>query len=446
MTTTIRELAAGLAAGRLTSVALTHEMLARAEAHRAEGGHAYVSLDGEQALREARASDALRAAGVVASPLAGIPISIKDLFDMRGQVSSAASLALADSAPATDDAGAVARLRAAGAVLLGRTNMSEFAFSGLGLNPHHGTPRNPHDATRVAGGSTSGGAVTVALDMAAGALGTDTGGSIRIPSAFCGLTGFKPTAATVSLAGTVPLSRSLDSAGPIANSVDCCAILHAALSGQEHALPAPSLKGLRFGHTPDFVGAGVEQQVQQAFDAALDRLRAAGALVQQFDFPELLQLPAINGGGGLVAAEAWHWHRELLAARGAQYDQRVAARIRRGQQQGAAEYIDLLDARAHLRLIARQRLAPYDAWLMPSVAIVAPEVAPLEADDTAFFATNGLVLRNASVINFLDGCALSLPCHAAGALPVGLGICGLAGSDARILSIGRAVEALLRER
>ncbi len=446
MTTTIRELAAGLAAGRLTSVALTHEMLARAEAHRAEGGHAYVSLDGEQALREARASDALRAAGVVASPLAGIPISIKDLFDMRGQVSSAASLALADSAPATGDAGAVARLRAAGAVLLGRTNMSEFAFSGLGLNPHHGTPRNPHDATRVAGGSTSGGAVTVALDMAAGALGTDTGGSIRIPSAFCGLTGFKPTAATVSLAGTVPLSRSLDSAGPIANSVDCCAILHAALSGQEHALPAPSLKGLRFGHTPDFVGAGVEQQVQQAFDAALDRLRAAGALVQQFDFPELLQLPAINGGGGLVAAEAWHWHRELLAARGAQYDQRVAARIRRGQQQGAAEYIDLLDARAHLRLIAHKRLAPYDAWLMPSVAIVAPEVAPLEADDTAFFATNGLVLRNASVINFLDGCALSLPCHAAGALPVGLGICGLAGSDTRILSIGRAVEALLRER
>ena len=446
MTTTIRKLAAGLAAGRLTSVALTHEMLARAEAHRAEGGHAYVSLDGEQALREARASDALRAAGVVASPLAGIPISIKDLFDMRGQVSSAASLALADSAPATGDAGAVARLRAAGAVLLGRTNMSEFAFSGLGLNPHHGTPRNPHDAKRVAGGSTSGGAVTVALNMAAGALGTDTGGSIRIPSAFCGLTGFKPTAATVSLAGTVPLSRSLDSAGPIANSVDCCAILHAALSGQEHALPAPSLKGLRFGHTPDFVGAGVEQQVQQAFDAALDRLRAAGALVQPFDFPELLQLPAINGGGGLVAAEAWHWHRELLAARGAQYDQRVAARIRRGQQQGAAEYIDLLDARAHLRLIARQRLAPYDAWLMPSVAIVAPEVAPLEADDTAFFATNGLVLRNASVINFLDGCALSLPCHAAGALPVGLGICGLAGSDARILSIGRAVEALLRER
>ena len=446
MTKTIRELAADLAAGHITSVALTQQMLARAEAHRAEGGRAYVSLDGEQALKEARASDALRAAGVVASPLAGIPISIKDLFDVRGQVSSAASLALADAPPAASDAGAVARLRAAGAVLLGRTNMSEFAFSGLGLNPHHGTPRNPHDATRVAGGSTSGGAVTVALNMAAGALGTDTGGSIRIPSAFCGLTGFKPSAATVSLAGTVPLSRSLDSAGPIANSVDCCAILQAALSGREMSTEAPRLAGLRFGYTPDFVGAGVDAQVQQAFDAALAALRAAGALVEQFDFPELLQLPAINGGGGLVAAEAWHWHRQLLEQRGAQYDQRVAARIRRGQQQGAAEYIDLLDARTHLRAIAQQRLAPYDAWLMPSVAIVAPEVAPLESDDATFFATNGLVLRNASVINFLDGCALSLPCQAKGELPVGLSICGLNGTDARILSIARAVEALLLER
>lgn len=441
---TIRELAFELAAGRITSVALTEQMLARAEAHRAQGGHAYVSLDGEQALMEARASDAARAAGIIASPLAGIPISIKDLFDVKGQTSSAASLALAGAPPAVADALAVARLRAAGAVLLGRTNMSEFAFSGLGLNPHYGTPRNPHDGARVAGGSTSGGAVTVALDMAAGALGTDTGGSIRIPSAFCGLTGFKPTAATVSLAGTVPLSRSLDSAGPIARSVDCCAILYAVLSGQDIGAQAPALKGLRFGFTLDYVGTHVEPQVQQAFDAALDKLRQAGALVEQFDFPELLELPGINGGGGLVAAEAWHWHRALLDEKGAQYDQRVAARIRRGQQQGAADYIDLLDARARLIAIARQRLAPFDAWLMPSVAILAPQVAPLEADDATFFATNGLVLRNASVINLLDGCALSLPCHADGELPVGLGICGLAGADDAVLQIGRAVEALLR--
>ncbi|MDN2716844.1 amidase [Janthinobacterium sp. SUN120] len=445
-TKTIRDLAADLAAGRITSVELTQRMLARAEAHRAQGGHAYVSLDGEQALAEARASDAARAAGWVPSPLAGVPLSIKDLFDVRGQVSSAASLALADAPPAVVDAGAVARLRAAGAILLGRTNMSEFAFSGLGLNPHYGTPRNPHDRARVAGGSTSGGAVTVALGMAAGALGTDTGGSIRIPSAFCGLTGFKPTAASVSLAGTVPLSRSLDSAGPIAHSVDCCAILYAALSGHDIGAHAPALKGLRFGFTLDYVDTHLAPQVQQAFDAALDKLRQAGAQVEQFDFPELLELPTINGGGGLVAAEAWHWHRVLLEEKGAQYDQRVAARIRRGQLQGAADYIDLLDARARLIGVARRRLAPFDAWLMPSVAILAPEAAPLEADDATFFATNGLVLRNASVINFLDGCALSLPCHADGELPVGLGICGLAGADDQVLQIGRAVEVLLRGR
>ena len=446
MNKTIRELAADLAAGRITSVELTQRMLARAEAHRAQGGHAYVSLDGEQALMEARASDAARAAGIVASPLAGVPISIKDLFDVRGQASSAASLALADAPPAVADAGAVARLRAAGAVLLGRTNMSEFAFSGLGLNPHYGTPRNPHDHARVAGGSTSGGAVTVALDMAAGALGTDTGGSIRIPSAFCGLTGFKPTAASISLEGTVPLSRSLDSAGPIARSVDCCAIMYAALSGQEIGADAPAVKGLRFGFTTDYVGTHVEPQVQRAFERALDTLRAAGAQVEQFDFPELLELPVINGGGGLVAAEAWHWHRALLEERGGQYDQRVAARIRRGQQQGAADYIDLLDARARLIAAAERRLAPFDAWLMPSVAILAPQVGPLEADDATFFATNGLVLRNASVINFLDGCALSVPCQAQGELPVGLGICALAGKDARVLQIGRAVEAMLGTR
>jgi len=258
------------------------------------------------------------------------------------------------------------------------------------------------------------------------------------------LTGFKPTAASVPLAGTLPLSRSLDSAGPIARSVDCCAILYAALSGHEIADGAPSLQGLRLGFTTDYLGTHLEPQVRQAFDRALDKLRAAGAQVQQFDFPELLELPVINGGGGLVAAEAWHWHRALLAEQGGQYDQRVAARIRRGQQQGAADYIDLLDARARLIAIARQRLAPFDAWLMPSVAIQAPEVAPLEADDATFFATNGLVLRNASVINFLDGCALSLPCHADGELPVGLGICGLAGADDKVLRIGRAVEALLR--
>lgn len=442
----IRELAAALEAGRTTSVALVEQALARIASHRAGGGSAYVSVDAESALAGARASDAARSAGYVPSPLAGLPVSIKDLFDVKGQLSRAGSTALAGVQPANADAPAVARLRAAGAVLLGRTNMSEFAFSGLGLNPHYGTPANPLAPDRIAGGSTSGGAVSVALEMAAAALGTDTGGSIRIPAAFCGLTGFKPSARRVSLAGAVPLSRSLDSAGPLAHSVDCCAILDAVLSGQALDTEALPLAGLRFGVTRDYVGADLAPEVQASFAHALQVLEQGGARIAYFSFPELLELPQINGRGGLVAAEAYAWHRPLLAQHAALYDPRVAARIQRGSQQSAADYLDLLDARRRLIGMAGQRLRGFDAWLMPTVATVAPLTAALEGDDAAFFATNALVLRNPGVINFLDGCALSLPCHGAGQLAVGLGICGLAGQDAKILQIGRAVEAALASR
>ncbi|MBA9847642.1 MAG: amidase [Ralstonia sp.] len=444
----IRALAAALAAGRTTSVALTEAALERAESHRAAGGAAYVSIDVQAALAMARAADAARAAGNVPSLLAGLPVSIKDLFDVAGQVTAAGSRALADQPRATADAAAVARLRAAGAVLLGRTNMSEFAFSGLGLNPHYGTPRTPADGARAAGGSTSGGAVTVAGGMAVAALGTDTGGSIRIPSAFCNLTGFKPTARRVPMTGGVPLSTSLDSGGPLANSVDCCAIVDAVLSGESvndaFDTAAVPLAGLRFGVTQDYVGADLDNTVAVAFNRAVEQLERAGAHIVRFEFPELLQLPEINSGGGFSAAESWAWHRALLARAEAQYDPRVATRIRRGEQMSAAAYIDVINARARMIAAARKRLGNFDAWLMPTVAIVPPEVAPLEADDAAFFRVNALALRNPSVINFLDGCALTLPVHAAGELPVGLSLCGLANDDARILRVGRAVEAALR--
>ena len=439
----IRELAAALDSGLTTSVKLVEQALTNIESHRNSGGAAYISVDGELALASARASDAARKAGYSPSLLAGLPVSIKDLFDIKGQISTAGSKALADRKPASADADAVARLRAAGAILLGRTNMSEFAFSGLGLNPHYGTPLNPFDAARVTGGSTSGGALSVALNMAVATLGTDTGGSIRIPSAFCGLTGFKPTARRVSLAGAIPLSRSLDTAGPLARSVDCCAILDAILSGEALDTQALPLAGLRLGVTTDYVGADLDPQVQASFDSALQALEKAGARVERFAFPELLALPEINGSGGLVAAEAFSWHRHLLEHQEAQYDQRVAARIQRGRQQSAADYIDLLDARQTMIASARQRLRSFDAWLMPTVAIVAPLLAPLEKSDSSFFATNGLVLRNASVINFLDGCALSMPCQVPGESGVGLSVCGLAGQDAQILRIGRTLESVL---
>ncbi|MHA6895266.1 amidase [Ralstonia pseudosolanacearum] len=440
----IRALAAELAADRTTSIALTEAALAHAQSHRTAGGTAYIDLDARAALDMARAADAARAAGNVPSLLAGLPVSIKDLFDVAGQVTAAGSRALAHQRAATSDATAVARLRAAGAVLLGRTNMSEFAFSGLGLNPHYGTPRTPADGTRAAGGSTSGGAVTVAGGMAVAALGTDTGGSIRIPAAFCALTGFKPTARRVPMAGGVPLSTSLDSGGPLANSVDCCAIVDAVLSGQTLDTDAVPLAGLRLGLTRDYVAADLDDTVATAFARAVARLERAGAHIVRFEFPELLQLPEINGGGGLPAAEAWAWHRPHLARAEAQYDRRVATRIRRGEQMSAAAYLDVMAARERMIAAARKRLGNLDAWLMPTVAVVPPEVAPLEADDARFFRTNALVLRNPSAINFLDGCALTLPIHAAGELPVGLSLCGLADDDARILRVGRAVEAALR--
>ncbi|WP_420993894.1 amidase [Cupriavidus sp. 30B13] len=437
---TIAALAADLAAGRTTSVALTEQALARIEDHRSQGGTAFLEVDAAGALAAARAADQARAAGLAASPLAGLPVSIKDLFDVKGQVTRAGSKALA-GAPASADAVAVARLRAAGAVLVGRTNMSEFAFSGLGLNPHYGTPRTPFDDARIAGGSTSGGAVSVAQGMAVAALGTDTGGSIRIPSAFCGLTGFKPSARRVPLDGGVPLSTSLDSAGPLARSVACCAALDAILSGQTlDSHPAP-LAGLRLLVTRDFVCDGLEAEVAQAFEATLETLSRLGARIVPFDFPDLRRLPEINAGGGLTAAEAWHWHKQLLGERGGDYDPRVAMRIRRGEKLGAADYLDLLAARRAMQARAAGLLREADAWLMPTVAVRPPRLDALDSDE-AFFATNGLVLRNPSVVNFLDGCAVSLPLPAAQG--IGLGVCGLGGHDARVLQVAGAIEAALR--
>jgi aspartyl-tRNA(Asn)/glutamyl-tRNA(Gln) amidotransferase subunit A len=435
---TIAELAAALAAGHTTSVALTETALAKIERHRDAGGAAFMSVDAQGALAQARAADQARAAGYVASPLAGLPISIKDLFDVRGQVTRAGSKALEGSAPAQADAPAVARLRAAGAVLIGRTNMSEFAFSGLGLNPHYGTPRTPFDAACISGGSTSGGAVSVAEEMAVAALGTDTGGSIRIPSAFCGLTGFKPTARRVPLDGAVPLSTSLDSAGPLARSVACCVAMDAVLSGETLDTRAADLRGARLYVTRDFVGEGLDAAVAQAFEATLGLLSTQGAQIVEFDFPELRRLPEINAAGGLTAAEAWAWHRTLLQEKGDQYDQRVAQRIRRGEKLTAADYIVLLAERRAMQQSAAQRLRDADAWLMPSVAVRPPRLDALERDED-FFATNGLVLRNASVINFLDGCAASLPMGDG----MGLGVCGLHGRDARVLQVSAAIEQAL---
>lgn len=441
----IAQFAQALADGRTTSEALVKQALARIDAHRAAGGVAYISVDAEGALQAARASDLARASGYVPSALAGLPVSIKDLFDVSGQVTAAGSSLLADAPPASRDALVVERLRSAGAILLGRTNMSEFAFSGLGLNPHYGTPLTPSAPGRIAGGSSSGAAVSVALGMAVAGLGTDTGGSIRIPAAFCNLTGFKPSASRVPMAGSFPLAVSLDSIGALTNSVADCVLLDQILSGGQLDTRAAPLAGLRLAVTRDVVLDQLDAGVALAFERSLELLANAGASIRWFDFPELHELPRINAAGGLTAAEAWHGHRQWLEGDDSlSYDARVAQRIRRGAAISAADYLDVQGERQRLISVAKERLGDADAWLLPSVAVVPPKLVDL-AEDAAFFATNGLVLRNTSVINFLDGCALSLPCQRGEELPVGLSIAGLHGQDARVLQVSRAIEALLRE-
>lgn len=446
MLPTIVDLQKALAHKTVTSAQLTEAALARIDAPDGEGQRAFTSVYYAKARAAALASDTLRAADISRSPIDGLPISIKDLFDVANETTRAGSVVLNDAPAASADAPIVRRLIDAGAVIIGRTNMTEFAFSGLGLNPHYGTPSSPWDRAtgRIPGGSSSGAAVSVADQMAVAAIGTDTGGSVRIPSAFCGLTGFKPTCGRVSTAGALPLSFSLDSIGPLAASVECCAILDAILAGQIYAAPvAPAMKHLRFAVPSSVVLDNADEHVRASFERALSLIKEAGAQIEEIGLPEFEQLPHINRQGGLIGAEAWAWHRELLAEHASAYDPRVGTRIVRGKDISAADYIDLLEVRRRWIASVEARLAPYDAMLMPTVPIIAPSIKELRDSDAAYFAANGLILRNPTLVNFLNGCALSIPCHQAETAPVGLMIAAPAHHDQAILNIGLALEQTL---
>lgn len=441
---------AELESGRVRSRELTEQALDAATVS-SEASSTMMAVHAATARATADAIDGLRAARVPLPPLAGIPVTVKDLFDEAGQVTRAGSRVLGGAAPAAQDSVAVQRLRAAGAVIIGRTNMTEFAYSGLGLNPHYGTPRNPWDRQtgRIPGGSSSGAAVSVTDGMAVAAIGTDTGGSVRIPSALCGLTGFKPTAQRVPADGVLPLSATLDSIGPLARSVACCAQLDAVLSGRASAALAPaSLMGRCIAVPQTLVFEGMDATVAAAFEAACRSLSAAGARLVEIAVPEFAELGHINRLGGFIAAEAWAWHARLLEASEAAYDPRVAVRIRRGAAMTAADYLTLLAERRRWIAGVHQRLAGAgsDTLLMPTVPVVAPPITVLRDSDELYGSTNQLMLRNPTLINFLDGCALSLPCHPPGQAPVGLMLAGVHGQDEPLLRLGAAVEAVLAER
>jgi aspartyl-tRNA(Asn)/glutamyl-tRNA(Gln) amidotransferase subunit A len=437
---TLATLAADLAARRSSSRSLVEACLARIEDSAGEGRTTFLHVDRDAALAQADVVDALRSSGASRSQYAGIPLSIKDLFDVEGQITRAGSTVLSERAPALADAPSVARLRRAGFVLIGRTNMTEFAFSGLGLNPHYGTPRNPWQRSQghVPGGSSSGAAVSVADGMAHAALGTDTGGSCRIPAAFTGLVGYKPTAHRVPLQGVVPLSPSLDSIGPIARSVACCALLDALLADEPAAvLDAGSLAGQHLAVPRTFVLADLDRHVAADFARALSRMSAAGARIDEIDVPEFAEIPAIHAKGTLFA-----WHRDLLAKHAAAYDPRVRARIQIGATQSAADYLGLVGARKAFIINVGRRIAGFDALVMPTVPVIPPRIAELAPDD-AYFRINTLVLRNSTVINFLDGCAISIPIHEPGQAPVGLTLACRGDLDRQLLRCAAAAEAVL---
>ncbi len=433
--------------GKLLSRDLVDESIARIEDPAGQGARAFLSLFRERARKEADLVDDARRHGLSLPDFAGIPIAIKDVFDTRGDVTGAASRVLENDSPATKDADAVIALRRAGFIVIGKNNMTEFAYSGLGLNAHFHAPLNPFERSvgRIPGGSTSGGAVAVGDGMVPAALGSDTGGSCRIPAAFCGTVGFKPTARRVSKRGVIPLSETLDSVGPLASSVSCCAILDSVLAMGEGVdeLSYPE-SGLRLGVIEGYVDEKLDGTVSATYAATLTRLSRRGVRLKPVQIPELAELPSINRNGGFVGAEAYAWHRSLLETRGELYDPWVRARFDAGRAQSAADYVDLLHARRRLITAVHERSRMFDALVLPTVQIIAPTIASL-SDDPAFSnATNLLCLRNTAIANFLDRPAISIPCHAPGSAPVGFMLVGETMEDRQLLSIARGLEYAVR--
>lgn len=432
-------------AGRMRPAAALAANLARAQSPAAR--HAYTHLAKVQP------------ATALHLPLAGIATSVKALFDVQGWVTHAGSKVLQHQAPAHTDAAAVARLRAAGAVLMGQTHMVEFAFSGVGTNPHYPTPAAldglwGHDLgnCHVPGGSSSGTAVSVASGSAWIGLGSDTGGSIRIPAALNGLVGFKPTACKVPLTGTLPLSSTLDTACAITRSVRDAIATHEVLAAQRITRSCAPLSAWRLAVPRDVMLDTLAPAIAAGFERSLVLLRQAGAQIEEIDLPELAQLSAINHRGSFSAAESFTWHEALLGQHRDDYDPRVRQRIEAGQHMSAADYLRLQHNRQDWMARVNARIAGFDALLSPTTPITAPllaAVAPASGTaqdaqrDAAFFTANSLLLRNTSVVNMLDGAALSIPCHLPGELPMGLMLWHGAHRDDALLNLGLLAESAL---
>ncbi|MCA3560488.1 MAG: amidase [Aestuariivirga sp.] len=445
---TLAELSRQLAEHAVTSRQLVEQSLAAIADPAGEGARTFTAVDAEGALAAADFVDRQRKRGREVSALAGIPFSAKDIFDLAGEVTTAGSTVLRDDPPASADAVAIARLKHKGMIVIGRTNMTEFAYSGVGLNPHYGTPRSPFDraAGRIPGGSSSGAAVSVADGMVALGIGTDTGGSCRVPASYCGIAGYKSSHGRVPLTGCNPLSASFDTIGPLATSVACCAMADAIMAGDwDGIVPQRQVKSLRLAVLQDAVLDGLGPQVERNFAQALKSFEAAGAVLSGMRFPELREIPAINSKGGIVAAEALFNHRARMAARGEEYDPRVRFRIAAAESISAADYLGYVARRREMIALFASRFTGYDAVLLPTTLNVAPAIAEL-AEDSDYFRFNAMSLRNTYVGNFLNGCAISLPMQAAGEAPCGLMAMAPWGHDRGLFGVAGALERVLAAR
>lgn len=407
----------------------------------------FLEVTSERARTEALASRDRYRAGLAAGPLDGVPLAWKDLFDMRGEVTTAGSATRRNAKPAERDAPVVAALSAAGMVAVGKTNLTEFAYSGIGINPHFGTPRNPWSKVpRMPGGSSSGSAVAVARNLVPAAIGSDTGGSVRIPAALNGVVGFKTSGGRISRDGVFPLSRTLDTVGPIARRVEDCWLLDRAMAGM---VPTPLRRvepsALEILVPRTIVLDALDDAVAVNFERSLSRLSAAGARVRQIDMPAFEEIRHLTAEHGTItAAEAYALHRRLLESDAvAEVDPRVAGRILAGKAMSAFDLAVILGRRETLIAAVASSLGN-GLLAMPTVAHVAAEIAPLDADPSLFQATNLKTLRNTLFGNFLDLCGLALPNgRDRNGLPTSILLNAKAGDDERLLGVGIATEALL---
>ncbi|WOA51917.1 amidase [Dickeya solani] len=443
--TTLWQASQSLLAGMTSPENLTRDALDAITDASGEGKRVFTNVYAERAEMQALQASTRWQQHQPRSPIDGLPVSIKDLFDVAGEVTLAGSHLLVNAAEAKVSASMVQRLEQAGTAIVGKTNMSEFAFTGLGINPHYGTPANPwqREQNRIPGGSSSGAAVAVTDGMCLASVGTDTGGSVRIPAALCGLTGFKPSASRITQTGTLPLAVSLDSIGVIAHDVRSCWLLDSVIANRPITIVERHLSDAHFAIPQTRVLDGLDQHVSRAWRNALDMLESRGVTLTEIPLKELDELETINARGGITAWEAWQWHKRHVACQPEAYDPQVLTRIKRGSLLNAQDANELYQLRASWKKRVENAVAPFDGMLMPTVPLIAPTIAELD-DPARYMQVNMLMLRNPSVINMLDGCAISLPCHQPGDAPVGLMLASTHGNDAALLSWAASIESTLK--